>query len=280
MKILVTGATGFIGNYVVNELISCGDDVIVLGRDFDKASQFDWFNKVKFIQYQFGEIISDEILSKIDGVDKLINICWSGLPNYNSIEHIENNLLQQYYFIKQMLLCNIRDITITGTCFEYGNVNGPLDPTMKSNPTNPYALAKDTLRRMLQFLQSEYDFKLKWVRLFYMYGEGQSKHSILSQLDKAIEQGLTEFNMSGGEQLRDYLPIESVAKDLIKFAKIDSDLGVINLASGVPISIRQLVENHLIKRNVSIKLNFGFYPYHTFEPMAFWGVPFAKVSEQ
>ncbi|WP_295234416.1 NAD-dependent epimerase/dehydratase family protein [Sediminibacterium sp.] len=279
MKILVTGATGFIGNYVVNELVFNGDEVIVLGRDIEKASHFNWFKKVMFIHYEFGEIISEEIFEKIKGVDKLINLSWSGLPNYNSIEHIENNLLQQYYFIKQLVLFNIRDITVTGTCFEYGNVNGPLDSRMQSNPTNPYALAKDTLRKMLQFLQKEQDFNLKWVRLFYMYGKGQSKHSILSQLDNAIDGGLTEFNMSGGEQLRDYLPIESVTKDLIRFAKMDSNLGVVNLASGIPISIRKLVENHLREKNKTIKLNFGFYPYPNYEPMAFWGVPFAKDSD-
>lgn len=279
MKILVTGATGFIGNFVVNELVSNGDEVIVLGRDIEKASHFNWFKKVMFIHYEFGEIISQEIFEKIKGVDKLINLSWSGLPNYNSIEHIENNLLQQYYFIKQLVLFNIRDITVTGTCLEYGNVNGPLDPRMQSNPTNPYALAKDTLRKMLQFLQKEQDFSLKWVRLFYMYGKGQSKHSILSQLDNALDGGLTEFNMSGGEQLRDYLPIESVTKDLIRFAKMDSNLGVVNLASGIPISIRKLVENHLREKNKTIKLNFGFYPYPNYEPMAFWGVPFAKDSD-
>ena len=274
MKILVTGATGFIGNYLVENLISSGYNVIVLGRNIEKAVQLDWYKSVTFIKYEIGNKLGENIINQISGVEKLIHLSWSGLPNYNSITHIEDNLLQQYDFLKQIILSGITDITITGTCFEYGYKNGPLDPTMPSNPSNPYAFAKDTLRKMLEYLQKDYIFKLKWVRLFYMYGKGQSRFSILSQLDKALNEGLPVFNMSGGDQLRDYLPIEIVIEKLVTLANMDLNLGVVNLSSGIPISIRELVENHLKKNNKSIELNFGYYPYLDYEPMAFWGTPF------
>jgi dTDP-6-deoxy-L-talose 4-dehydrogenase (NAD+) len=276
MKILVTGATGFIGNYVLNKLITSGDEVIVFGRNKEKAALCDWYKSVTFIEYEIGNSISDDKLIQISRVEKLIHLAWSGLPNYNSITHIEDNLIQQYSFLKQIILLGIRDITITGTCFEYGIKNGPLDPSMPSNPSNPYALAKDSLRKMLEFFQKENNFNLKWVRLFYMYGKGQSKFSILSQLEKAINDGLPIFNMSGGEQLRDYLPIEIVTEKLVDFAKMDKNLGVVNLASGVPISIRALVENYVKTNNKTIKFNFGYYPYPDYEPMAFWGIPYSN----
>ena len=273
MKILVTGATGFIGSSLVEKLICSGYNVIVLGRNIEKAIHLDWYKSVTFIKYEIGNKLSENIINQISGVEKLIHLSWSGLPNYNSIAHIEDNLIQQYDFIKQIILSGINDITITGTCFEYGYKNGPLDPSMPSNPSNPYAFAKDTLRKMLEYLQKDYNFKLKWVRLFYMYGKGQSRFSILSQLDKALNDGLPVFNMSGGEQLRDYLPIEIVIDKLITIANTDLNLGVVNLASGIPISIRELVENHLKNNNKYIELNFGYYPYLDYEPMAFWGIP-------
>ena len=76
--------------------------------------------------------------------------------------------------------------------------------------------------------------------------------------------------MSGGEQIRDYLPIEDVARQLFRIFKSDES-GIFNVCSGEPISIRQLVENRIQERNSSIRMNLGYYPYPDFEPMAFWG---------
>ena len=162
-------------------------------------------------------------------------------------------------------------MVVTGTCFEYGMQSGALSEDMEAKPDNPYGLAKDTLRKFLEQLQKKIDFKLKWVRLFYMYGKGQSPNAILSQLDKALENGETDFNMSGGEQLRDYLPVEKVAEYIVKIVMQDKIHGVINCCSGTPISIKSLAENYLKKKQKSIHLNLGYYPYPDYEPMAFWG---------
>jgi dTDP-6-deoxy-L-talose 4-dehydrogenase (NAD+) len=104
-----------------------------------------------------------------------------------------------------------------------------------------------------------------------MYGEGQNSNAILAQLDKALSEGKGSFNMSGGEQLRDYLPVEKVAEYIVRIVAQDKITGIINCCRGKPISIRNLVENHLKKRKKSIHFNLGHYPYPDHEPMAFWG---------
>ena len=128
MKVIVTVATGFIGSSLVEKLICSGYNVIVLGRNIEKAIHLDWYKSVTFIKYEIGNKLSENIINQISGVEKLIHLSWSGLPNYNSITHIEDNLIQQYDFIKQIILSGINDITINGTCLEYGYKNGPLDP--------------------------------------------------------------------------------------------------------------------------------------------------------
>ena len=165
----------------------------------------------------------------------------------------------------------LKDLAVIGTCFEYGMCSGELNETMITIPDNPYGLAKDTLRKFLDQLRRKYDFSLKWLRLFYMYGEGQNPDSLLPKLEAALERGDEVFNMSGGEQLRDYLPIERVAKYIIRVAMQDKVTGVINCCSGIPVSIRKLVEDYLEKQQKSIHLNLGYYPYPDYEPMAFWG---------
>ena len=149
--------------------------------------------------------------------------------------------------------------------------SGAMTEMMPTMPSNPYALAKDTLRKLLQSLQQQHPVTLQWSRLFYMHGVGQNPNSLLAQLDHAINNGKSSFNMSGGEQLRDYLPVEAVASRLVFLSENPHFNGVVNICSGHPISVRRLVEQHLGSLGVDIQLNLGHYPYPEYEPMAFWG---------
>lgn len=271
MKVTVTGGTGFIGYYVVENLLKEGHQVLVTGTDRNKAKNISWFDKVDFVELNLKSDLSESLLYKIAAVDKLIHLAWSGLPNYKELFHFEENLMPQYFFLKRLIELGLKDITITGTCFEYGMKNGCLSADMPSNPQNSYALAKDTLRKFLEHLKNSNDFSLKWIRLFYMYGKGQSEKSILSQLDKALSNGDEFFDMTGGQQLRDYLPVEEVAINIIKYSLSSEGSFIKNVCSGIPISIRSLVENYIIQNERTIKLKLGFYPYSDFEAFAFWG---------
>jgi dTDP-6-deoxy-L-talose 4-dehydrogenase (NAD+) len=193
------------------------------------------------------------------------------LPRYKGLFHFEKNLFSSYAFIKGMIFSGLTDVTILGTCFEYGLRDGKLSEDMVSMPANPYALAKDTLRKFLEELKNHFSFNLKWIRLFYLFGEGQGRNSILEQLKASLANKEKVFNMSGGEQLRDYLPVEKVAEYIAKISFMNHETGIINCCSGKPISIRKLVEEYLKAHNQHIELNLGHYPYHPFEPMAFWG---------
>lgn len=271
MKIVVTGATGFIGNYVIAELLAKKAEVIAIGRNIEKAKQQPWFNKVTFLEYDINRMEEGQY-STMAAAGKMIHLAWEGLPNYKEIFHLEENLFSQYQFLKRSIEAGVTDITVTGTCFEYGMKEGPLSTNLPTDPQIPYAIAKDTLRKFLQQLQTKKEFKLKWMRLFYMYGKGQSEKSILSQLEKAIANGDEHFNMSGGEQLRDYLPVEMVANCIVDAALDNEKNGIYNCCSGKPISIKTLVENYMENHSKKIKLNLSYYPYPDYEPMAFWGV--------
>ena len=270
MKILVTGASGFIGNYVVAELLRHGHTVIATSRDQDKAAKFGWFSQVQYISCDLN-VVQENFFQFFQQPELLIHLAWEGLPNYKDLFHIEENLFPNYWFLKNMLEYGLKHLVVTGTCFEYGMQCGALREDMETKPDNPYALAKDCLRKFLEQMQKKIEFNLIWIRLFYMYGKGQSPNSILSQLEAALERGDKIFNMSGGEQLRDYLPIERVAEYIVKISMQDKVTGIINCCSGEPISIRKLAENCLAEKNKNIELNLDYYPYPDYEPMAFWG---------
>ncbi len=213
------------------------------------------------------------------GVDAVVHLAWSGLPNYKEFFHIDVNLCQDLCFLKEIVtVAKVKHLLVTGTCLEYGMQYGPLTEDMDTLPSTPYGFAKDVLRKSLEMLQVEHGFILQWLRLFYTYGEGQNPNSLLACLDTAINNGDDVFNMSRGDQLRDYLFVGDIAKDISLLMLNPEVSGVINCSSGLPISIRELVEQYLEIHGLSISLNRGYYGYPTYEPHAFWGEP-EKLSK-
>jgi len=272
MKVLVTGATGFIGGYVIGELLKQNHKVIATSTNKSKAFEKQWFDKVTYIEFSLDDVSSRENLFQyFRNPELIIHLAWGGLPDYKNFSHIDKNLFQQLALIKNLVSNGLTDMLITGTCLEYGMQSGSLREDILTLPGNPYAIAKDSLRKFLEALQRDFYFNFKWVRLFYMYGKGQNPKSIVPLLDHALAKGDTTFKMSGGEQLRDYLRVSEVADILIKIALQNKVQGIINCCSGKPVSVRKFVEQYLLDNNAEIKLELGYYPYPDYEPMAFWG---------
>lgn len=268
MKIAVSGASGFIGGHVLAELARRQVDTIAIGRHRVEAGE-------RPVQGKWVELdlhaCPGDVFDQIGRPDALIHLAWGGLPNYRSLHHFEVELPAQYRFLRMLVESGLSSLVVTGTCFEYGMQSGELTEAHPARPDNPYALAKDTLRRQLEFLQARSPHSLSWARLFYLHGEGQAESSLLPQLKRAVAAGQKHFDMSGGEQLRDYLPVTEVARVLVDLAINKSNAGVVNVSSGEPVSVRRLVEGWIDRHEWDISLNLGHYPYPDYEPMAFWG---------
>ena len=268
MKVAVTGPCGFIGRHVLAEIAKHPVDVVAMVQNTAQLDQIG--PAIKSVVVDIKTPPSD-VYSALGRPDVLIHLAWGGLPNYRSLHHIEFELPHQYKFLADLIKSGLPALVVTGTCFEYGMQFGPLAETLETRPNNPYGFAKDALRRQLEFLRNFHPFAFTWARLFYMYGEGQAENSLLPQLRKAVVRGDSSFNMSGGEQLRDFLSVNDVAAILVALALRQADIGIVNICSGKPISVRTLVEGWLKENNWNIKLNLGHYPYPDYEPMAFWG---------
>jgi dTDP-6-deoxy-L-talose 4-dehydrogenase (NAD+) len=267
MKVGVTGATGFVGSHVIDCLESLGVEYVASARDASR-----WRRDGAFVALDAAEA-PETAFQRLGRPDSVIHLAWGGLPNYRSRHHFEEELPRQYAFLKRLADAGLRRMVVAGTCFEYGMRDGPLSETLVPAPTNPYGLAKDTLRQQLEYLAAASGVQLTWARLFYMWGPRQAAGSLYPLLAAAAGRRDRTFDMSGGEQLRDYLPVERVAEYLVRLALADVGAGVVNVCSGSPISVRRLVEGWVAENKWDISLNLGKYPYPDYEPMAFWGDP-------
>ena len=123
MKILVTGATGFVGRHVVNELLKYDYEIIIAGRNKNLSTN----EKINFIFFDLEKLdLSKNYFEYFNTPDLLIHLAWQGLPNYKSLFHFENNLPAHYSFLKNMVVNGLKNLVVTGTCFEYGMKEGCL----------------------------------------------------------------------------------------------------------------------------------------------------------
>lgn len=266
MKIAVTGATGFIGQHVLKRLSQEPVNITAVGRTPKK-----WNGIGKFVEMDLAEIPSKPY-AELGHPDILLHLAWEGLPNYHSLHHFETELPRHYSFLKSMIMAGLPHLVVVGTCLEYGMQNGPLTEPLTPNPKTSYGFAKNTLRNQLEYLTAKSkSTELTWARLFYLWGEGQAATSIYPTLSAAVARNDKVFEMSSGEQLRDYMSVVNVADYLVRLSLLSQGVGIINVCSGRPISIRKLVEFWLKENEWNIQLNFGSYPYPDYEPMAFWG---------
>lgn len=270
VNVLVLGATGFIGRHLVGVLLQRNHQVTAVGRNREHSLAMPWIESVRFVESDmYGEALD---VRKIAGdSDVIVDLIWPGLPNYKQLFHFERNLVASYRMLKSFVLAGYRQILVAGTCLEYGLQDGQMTATSETRPQLPYAFAKDSLRKSLEMLGAEVPFCLQWARIFYTYGEGQNPNSLLPQLDAAIDRGDTAFKMSGGEQLRDFLSVESASLQLARLIEQPKLQGSFNICSGQPMSVRSMVEDRLRQRSSSLSLELGHFPYPAYEPMAFWG---------
>ena len=268
-RVLLTGATGFIGHHVLRELSKReGIEVVAVSRRVPEPGQLPMW--VRHVALDIAAPSARDLASLGD-TDVLLHLAWSGLPSYKSLHHFETHLGEQYRFLAGLIRAGLPSLVCTGTCFEYGMRSGELDESIVSDPCNSYGFAKDALRQQLDMLRATHPFESTWARLFYMYGDGQPATSLYSQLIAAGERGDASFRMSPGDQLRDFLPVEAVAKYLVGLALDSPGAGIVNVCSGQPTSVRSLAEKWIKQRDWNMALELGHYPYPDYEPMAFWG---------
>lgn len=258
MKIIVTGGTGWIGSHLIPILLQNPEtELIVPVRQGSVPTPY---KRAKHITYQD--------LYHIDHADAIIHLAWGDLDQYQSINHFEH-LRSSYELIKYLVIAKgVKNVTVTGTCFEYGNRPGDLHEIHPPNPETAYGIAKDALRRILSKLQG---IQLKWLRLFYLYGQDQRPSSLVPKLIEADKLGKEFFHVSGHDKIRDYLPIDRACEMIAKAALQTEVLGAINISSNKPVELRKFIDDRIEEYGLTIKSGILLNETEDLAPKQFWG---------
>ena len=271
MRILVTGATGGLGRLIINKLLNQGVEVIATSHDPHEVPNCDFFNKVKYFPFDINKQDGADLCSYFGKPDALIHLAWEKLDEYKNEAHITTILENHKKFITNLIEGGLKDITAVGTCYEYGLQEGILRENMASQPILPYPQGKNLLREFIEAKQKSSDFSFKWIRVFYVFGEVRGRKNLFTLLVNAVNNKEESFNMSGGEQVRDFLSPDEIAQRIVKIALQNKIQGIINCCSGKPVKLKNFVNDFLTQNNFKIKLNLGVYPYPDYEPMETWG---------
>jgi len=166
MKVLVTGATGYIGKHLVDRLITIPNvELVLCARNINELR----WGGLQALELDI-KVFEDFSIIKGSDYDLLIHLAWGELNDYKSIGHLENEYIHHFSFLKKLIEDGLSNVTILGTCFEYGMQYGELKEDMPTNPTTSYGIAKDTLRRSMELLCATHEVNFKWLRLFYIWG--------------------------------------------------------------------------------------------------------------
>src|SRR5580765_8233745 len=120
-KILVTGSTGFIGSYVIKELLMHDVEIIASSINEKRAKEKSWYQQVRYIPLDIAQLGQHaNYFQFFDRPDIVIHLAWEGLPNYRSSFHLEKNLPHHFTLLTNLSENGLNDLTVTGTCLEYG----------------------------------------------------------------------------------------------------------------------------------------------------------------
>lgn len=268
MRVAVTGASGFVGQHVLRAMRTTDADIVAVLRPDSARSVEVHGIEVVFMDLAHG---SPDAFDRIGRPDTLIHLAWGGLPHYQSQHHIDIELPIQQAFLESCIRSGLKHLVVSGTCFEYGLQSGELHEGLPVNPNTLYGKAKDALRRDLERLQVQHGFELTWLRLFYLYGAGQAASSLYSQLSTAVNKGDMTFDMSPGDQVRDFLAADEAAKIIVELALRTKSNGIFNVCSGEPITVIDRTRKWLDDWHADIELRTGIRQRPDYEPFAFWG---------
>lgn len=267
MRVLITGASGFLGAHVARLLVQEGCAVFALVR---RGSDLWRIHDVQdSLQLVYGDVLDGEQMATIVAQvrpELCLHLAWYAEPGV----YLNSPLNIQYigaslHLATKLAEAGCKRLVVAGTCAEYDADYGYLSEASPTRPVTLYAASKVALQTVLAKLAEQINLPVAWARIFYIYGPGENARRFVPDIiNTMLRNQPTRTTL--GEQVRDYSHVEDVARAL--WAVAGSDLtGIVNIGSGAPVTNREIVLKigALLQRPELVR--FGDLPYRASDPM-------------
>ena len=268
MKLFVTGGTGFVGSHFVQQALFSGHEVIALRRLGSKTRiplplQPIWIDGV----------LDGDHSESLRNVDVLVHFA-SHTPNppYAALDEcLYWNVYAAVRLARQAMTAGVKRYLVAGSCFEYGQAGENLEFIDTSTPLAPtlsYPTSKAAASVAFEGFSREHGLKLKLLRIFQVFGEGEQETRMWPSLRAAALAG-EDFPMSAGAQVRDFIPVESVASQFLRHLDFSSTGDgvpeVHHIATGTALTLLEFATYWWKYWGATGQLRPGNMPYRTNE---------------
>ena len=265
-KVLVTGANGYIGRHVVDELLK--KDRHVIACDFFNSKIN---SNAEFVNYDvLNNTGNRNLYDFFDRPNHIIHLAWQDGFNHNAKSHTEN-LMKHFDFIKNVIDGGCTSLSVMGTAHEIGYHEGKIDENTPCNPLSYYGIAKNTLRQLVFVYTRDMDVSIKWLRAYYITGDDNNNHSVFTKILQAAAEGKKEFPFVEGTNKFDFIDVNELAFQIASAGVQTKVNGIINVCSGKPLSLKDRVEEFIKNKGLDIKLNYGVFPTRKYDSPIVYG---------
>ena len=268
MKILITGATGFIGSNIANDLIDQEFELYATYRvdsTFEKCSQFK--NKINWINTN--NIEWKEQVKRIKP-DQLIHVSWGGIRNEDRNNwdfQLRNFYLSKEYFdlAKE---CEVKKIIALGSQAEYGRYDFPVNERNLPKPENAYGAVKTLCANYLRTICNNSNTDWYWIRVYSVFGERENSNWLIPTVILKLLMN-ESVSLTACEQYYNFMYIKDFSNQLITIVQsIESKSGIYNICCSKSIKLKNILTEIAKLLNVSLDLlKFGSIPYRPYQNM-------------
>jgi len=268
-RVLITGGTGFIGSHLIQQLHASGAIISIISREkkCDLAETNQYTGDIRdssFVTECMIDFNADYIfhLAAYKERSESIQAFYSA---------IETNLIGSLNIFSAAKETNsVKFIVALGTAEEYGNNIPPFDEKLRECPVTPYSFSKSCVSHLGELFFHLYNLPVIIIRPTLAYGPGQGNDMFVTSLITSLLDD-KPFDMTLGDQTRDFVYVDDVVDSLILAAKNSQAKGqIINIGSGIPIKIGDIakkIETIIGKKGL---INLGGKQYRKNEVMEYY----------
>ncbi|HBN10041.1 MAG TPA: hypothetical protein DD435_15840 [Cyanobacteria bacterium UBA8530] len=264
MRVLVTGATGFLGYHLVRRLMEKEFRPIVTRRSTSDPRRLRDLESLECIELELRSPESIRKALQAARPDAVIHCAAYGVDHrqQDPLEAIAINLTATTSLVEAAASVRVARFIHVGTCFEYGDHPGPISETTPLQPRSLYGATKAAGTLLALERAGHHGLPLCVVRPFGMYGAREGEHKLVPLIRRACETGEV-LPLTLGEQVRDYSFVGDVTEAIFRLLNAESfpSAEIFNLAGGVPITLKDFILACASVFGGEALMGFGMLPY-------------------